>query len=89
MGYSKREFGKMLEQMNPHLADEIHWAEQEYLHGIQSDVKRVQVKMSEKEIVNIVEKEGSMQLISPLSTEIKYALEGRGYEVTNTKVNLK
>ena len=40
-------------------------------------------------IVNIVEKEGSMQLPSPLSTEIKYALEGRGYEVTNTKVNLK
>jgi len=44
MGYSKREFGKMLEQMNPHLADEIHWAEQEYLHGIQSDVKRAQIK---------------------------------------------
>ena len=40
-------------------------------------------------IVNIVEKEGSMQLISPLSTEIKYALESRGYEVTDTKVNLK
>lgn len=47
MGYSKREFGKLMEQMNPliqHLEDEIHWAEQEYLHGIQSDVKRVQVK---------------------------------------------
>jgi hypothetical protein len=40
-------------------------------------------------IVNIVEKEGSMKLRSPLSTEIKYALESRGYEVTNTKVNLK
>ncbi len=40
-------------------------------------------------IVNIVEKEGSMQLTSPLSTEIKYALESRGYEVTDTKVNLK
>ncbi len=40
-------------------------------------------------IVNIVEKEGSMQLVSPLSTEIKQALESRGYEVTNTKVNLK
>ena len=40
-------------------------------------------------IVNIVEKEGSMQLPSPLPTEIKYALERRGYEVTNTKVNLK
>ena len=45
--------------------------------------------MTEKEIVNIVEKEGSMQLISPLSTEIKQALESRGYAVTNTKVNLK
>ena len=40
-------------------------------------------------IVNIVEKEGSMQLTSPLSTEIKQALESRGYEVMNTKVNLK
>ncbi len=40
-------------------------------------------------IVNIVEKEGSMELRSPLSTEIKYALESRGYEVTDTKVNLK
>ena len=40
-------------------------------------------------IVNIVEKEGSMQLPSPLSTEIKQALERRGYEVMNTKVNLK
>lgn len=40
-------------------------------------------------IVNIVEKEGSMQLTSPLPTEIKYALERRGYEVKNTKVNLK
>ena len=40
-------------------------------------------------IVNIVEKEGSMQLPSPLSTEIKQALESRGYEVTDTKVNLK
>ena len=43
MGYSKREFGKMLEQM---MFDEFetHVKEQEYLHGIQSDVKRVQVK---------------------------------------------
>ena len=43
MGYSKREFGKMLEQM---MFDELktHVEEQEYLHGIQSDVKRVQVK---------------------------------------------
>ena len=40
-------------------------------------------------IVNIVEKEGSMQLPSPLPTEIKQALESRGYEVTDTKVNLK
>lgn len=47
MGYSKREFGKLMEQMNPliqHLEDEIHWAEQEYLHGIQSYVKKVEMK---------------------------------------------
>jgi|TARA_R100000482_G_C5123499_1_gene147218 hypothetical protein len=43
MGYSKREFGKLMEQM---MFDEfeVHVKEQEYLHGIQSDVKRVQVK---------------------------------------------
>lgn len=43
MGYSKREFGKLMEQM---MFDEFetHVKEQEYLHGIQSDVKRVQVK---------------------------------------------
>jgi len=43
MGYSKREFSKMLEQM---MFDEfeVHVKEQEYLHGIQSDVKRVQIK---------------------------------------------
>jgi len=40
-------------------------------------------------IVNMVEKEGSMQLASPLSSETKQALERRGYEVTKTKVNLK
>lgn len=40
-------------------------------------------------IVNIVEKEGSMQLTSPLSTEIKQALEGRGYGVTNTILSSK
>jgi len=45
------------------------------------------VNIVEKE--GIIEKEGSMQLPSPLSTEIKQALESRGYEVTNTKVNLK
>jgi hypothetical protein len=45
------------------------------------------VNIVEKE--GIIEKKGSMQLPSPLSTEIKYALESRGYEVTNTKVNLK
>jgi len=52
MGYSKREFGKLMEQMNPHLADEIHWAEQEYLHGIQSDVKRVQIKKKQPKTKN-------------------------------------
>tara|TARA_R100001460_G_scaffold70724_1_gene111399 strand:+ start:158 stop:316 length:159 start_codon:yes stop_codon:yes gene_type:complete len=43
MGYSKREFSKMLEQM---MFDEfeVHVKEQEYLHGIHSEVKRVQVK---------------------------------------------
>ena len=44
MGYSKREFGKLMEQMNPliqHLADEMEWAEQEYLH---SGVKHVKVQ---------------------------------------------
>lgn len=43
MGYSKREFGKLMEQM---MFDEfeVHVKEQEYLHGIQSDVKRVQLK---------------------------------------------
>lgn len=44
MGYSKREFGKLMEQMNPliqHLADEMEWAEQEYLH---SQVKHVKVQ---------------------------------------------
>lgn len=45
------------------------------------------VNIVEKE--GIIEKKGSMQLPSPLSTEIKQALESRGYEVTNTKVNLK
>lgn len=45
------------------------------------------VNIVEKE--GIIEKKGSMQLPSPLSTEIKQALERRGYEVTNTKVNLK
>ncbi len=51
------------------------------------------LKKGEKEtiayIVNIVEKDGSIQLLWPLPTEMKYALESRGYEVTNTKVNLK
>ncbi len=43
MGYSKREFGKLMEQM---MFDEFetHVKEQEYLHGIHSEVKRVQVK---------------------------------------------
>ena len=43
MGYSKREFGKLMEQM---MYDqfEVHVKEQEYLHSIESDVKRVQVK---------------------------------------------
>ena len=44
MGYSKREFGKLMEQMNPliqHLADEMEWEEQEYLH---SQVKHVKVQ---------------------------------------------
>ena len=40
-------------------------------------------------IVNVVEKEGYIEQLFPLSTEIKYALESRGYEVTDTKVNLK
>lgn len=40
-------------------------------------------------VVNIVEKEGSVQLSSRLPDHIKEALESRGYEVTNTKVNLK
>ena len=40
-------------------------------------------------IVNKVEKEGRMQLASPLSSETKKALERRGYQVTKTKVNLK
>lgn len=39
-------------------------------------------------IVNVVEKDGSMQLASPLSTDVKCALERRGYQVTSTKVNL-
>jgi|DEB0MinimDraft_6_1074348.scaffolds.fasta_scaffold00793_17 uncharacterized protein YdcH (DUF465 family) len=55
MGYSKREFGKLMEQMNPliqHLEDEIHWAEQEYLHGIQSEVKRVQIKKKQLKTKN-------------------------------------
>ena len=43
MGYMREEFGKMLEQMM-HDEFEVHVKEQEYLHGIQSDVKRVQVK---------------------------------------------
>ena len=43
MGYSKREFGKLMEQM---MFDEFetHVKEQEYLHGIHSEVKRVQLK---------------------------------------------
>lgn len=40
-------------------------------------------------IVNVVEKDGSMQLASPLPMEIKRDLERRGYQVTSTKVNLK
>ena len=40
-------------------------------------------------IVNVVEKDGSMQLASPLSTDVRHALERRGYQVTSTKVNLK
>ena len=40
-------------------------------------------------VVNIIEKEGSVQLSSRLPDHIKQALESRGYEVTNTKVNLK
>lgn len=40
-------------------------------------------------IVNIVEKEGSVQLSSRLPDHIKQALERRGFEVTDTKVNLK
>lgn len=40
-------------------------------------------------IVNVVEKEGYIEQLFPLPTEIKQALESRGYEVTNTKVNLK
>tara|TARA_R100000734_G_scaffold16761_1_gene12904 strand:- start:702 stop:860 length:159 start_codon:yes stop_codon:yes gene_type:complete len=43
MGYMREEFGKMLEQMM-HDEFEVHVKEQEYLHGIQSEVKRVQVK---------------------------------------------
>lgn len=43
MGYMREEFGKMLEQM---MFDEfgVHVKEQEYLHGIHSEVKRVQLK---------------------------------------------
>jgi len=40
-------------------------------------------------VVNIIEKEGSVQLSSRLPDHIKQAFESRGYEVTNTKVNLK
>ena len=40
-------------------------------------------------VVNIIEKEGSVQLSSRLPDHIKQALESRGYEVTDTKVNLK
>ena len=43
MGYMREEFIKMMEQMM-HDEFEVHVKEQEYLHGIQSDVKRVQVK---------------------------------------------
>ena len=40
-------------------------------------------------IVNVVEKEGYIKQLFRLPTEIKQALESRGYEVTDTKVNLK
>ena len=43
MGYMREEFGKMLEQMM-HDQFEVHVKEQEYLHGIHSEVKRVQMK---------------------------------------------
>ena len=43
MGYMREEFGKMLEQMM-HDEFKVHVSEQEYLHGINSEVKRVQVK---------------------------------------------
>lgn len=51
MGYSKREFGKLMEQMM-HDEFEVHVKEQEYLHGIQSDVKRVQVKKKQPKTKN-------------------------------------
>lgn len=40
-------------------------------------------------IVNVVEKEGYIEQLFPLSTEIKQALEGRGYGVTNTILSSK
>ena len=43
MGYMREEFIKMMEQMM-HDEFEVHVKEQEYLHGIHSEVKRVQVK---------------------------------------------
>jgi hypothetical protein len=43
MGYMREEFIKMMEQMM-HDEFKVHVSEQEYLHGIHSEVKRVQVK---------------------------------------------